>query len=111
MKIDGKEVKLPKKFKTKLVKALRSGKYKQGTGQLYTRFMDSYCCLGVACIISRNETLGNGCLTDKNNKNGKIPEILIGGNDKNEIVSKLVSLNDVKNRSFKYIASYIERYL
>lgn len=39
-----------KKFIRKWVKALRSGKYIQGTGRL--RVGDSYCCLGVACDIS-----------------------------------------------------------
>lgn len=33
-----------------LVKALRSGKYKQGVGNL--RSNGKYCCLGVACEIS-----------------------------------------------------------
>ena len=34
----------------KLVEALRSGKYRQGRGQLRTG--DYFCCLGVACEIS-----------------------------------------------------------
>jgi len=34
----------------KWVDALRSGKYKQATGQL--RVNDSYCCLGVACELT-----------------------------------------------------------
>lgn len=34
------------------VKALRSGKYKQGQGKLYRDGNDSYCCLGVLCKIS-----------------------------------------------------------
>ena len=37
--------------KAKWVAALRSGKYKQGTGQLRTED-DCYCCLGVLCDIS-----------------------------------------------------------
>ena len=35
--------------KAKWVEALRSGKYKQGRGQL--RLGDTYCCLGVLCDI------------------------------------------------------------
>ena len=35
----------------KLVRALRSGEYKQGTGHLVDN-KDNFCCLGVACNIS-----------------------------------------------------------
>lgn len=35
----------------KWVKALRSGKYKQGTGRLRS-MSDEYCCLGIACDVS-----------------------------------------------------------
>lgn len=34
------------------VKALRSGKYKQGKGRLFTAKDRSYCCLGVLCSIA-----------------------------------------------------------
>lgn len=33
------------------VKALKSGEYKQGKGFLYKSESDSYCCLGVGCVI------------------------------------------------------------
>lgn len=36
-------------IKTKWVEALRSGKYEQGTEQLYSE--GKYCCLGVLCDI------------------------------------------------------------
>lgn len=41
--------KLPHDLKTKWLKALRSGQYKQGTKRLYDA--DSYCCLGVLSKI------------------------------------------------------------
>lgn len=41
------------KNEAKLVKALRSGKYKQCEHQLHNPDDNSYCCLGVACKISR----------------------------------------------------------
>lgn len=44
---------LTKKIKTKWLKALKSGTYKQGFTQLYDNFQgkDAYCCLGVLCKV------------------------------------------------------------
>ncbi len=36
----------------KFVEALRSGEYKQGSGQLYIPEHDCYCALGVACKVA-----------------------------------------------------------
>lgn len=41
-----------KKNREKWVKALRSGRYKQGTGRLHS-MADEMCCLGVACRVMR----------------------------------------------------------
>lgn len=41
-------------IKQKWLEALRSGKYKQGTGKLAS-FENRYCCLGVLCEIAREE--------------------------------------------------------
>jgi len=41
-------------IKTRWLKALRSGDFKQGTAQL-KRTDDSYCCLGVLCNIAVSE--------------------------------------------------------
>lgn len=41
--------KLNPKVKAKWVRALRSGKYRQGKHQL--KYGKSYCCLGVACAL------------------------------------------------------------
>lgn len=59
------EFKLPKKVKNTWLKALRSGKYKQCTGQLAQRSLRgrggvggySHCCLGVAraCGLGKAE--------------------------------------------------------
>lgn len=38
-------------LKAKWVAALRSGKYNQGTGCLYSNFKNVYCCLGVLSAI------------------------------------------------------------
>jgi len=52
-----------KRIKTKWVKALRSGKYKKGVGQLAQTFYDkenmfhheTFCCLGVLCDLYDKE--------------------------------------------------------
>lgn len=43
--------------KAKWLEALRSGKYKQGTGMLRT-LVDSFCCLGVLCKVHEKEAAG-----------------------------------------------------
>src|ERR1044072_871955 len=43
--------KLPKEIKEKWLKALRGGRYRQGTGQLKNEMNGSYCCLGVLCQV------------------------------------------------------------
>lgn len=46
------------KSQKKWIKALRSGKYKKGTGNLHMKHdnqEDTYCCLGVACDIFKDE--------------------------------------------------------
>lgn len=116
VKIDGKKIdaKLPKKFKKDWIKALRSGDYSQGNGKLVDS-ENNYCCLGVACRVAG---YNNGHIkrssVEEINKNAyisnefkKIPKILKGGNS---LTKKLADMND-SGRSFKYIASYIERYL
>jgi hypothetical protein len=40
-----------KSLRAAWLKALRSGKYKQGTGKLRNK-LDQYCCFGVVCDIS-----------------------------------------------------------
>lgn len=50
---------MEKKYKERLklwVKALRSGKYKQGRLSLRTSQIKAYCCLGVACAVFKKET-------------------------------------------------------
>ena len=43
---------MDKNVKDEWVKRLRSGDYKQGTGQLRNTGENSYCCLGVLCEIA-----------------------------------------------------------
>lgn len=128
---------LPKELKAKWVKALRSGEYQQGQGQLCTRTNDgsySFCCLGVledvAGKTSRSEMSINGWgyLQTPELINALRSKIAPGDCDldANDIQAKLVRFNDGaklvlfndgsidgmrKPKSFKWIASYIERYL
>jgi hypothetical protein len=37
------------------IKALRSGKYKQGRGRLYNKGDNTYCCLGVLNALHKNK--------------------------------------------------------
>lgn len=128
---------LPKELKAKWVKALRSGEYKQGHGSLCRRADDgsySFCCLGVledvAGQLSREgmHTNGWGYL-----QTSELIEALDSKMapkeydlDVKDIQAKLVLFNDGaklvlfndgsidgmrKPKSFKWIASYIERYL
>lgn len=108
------DVRLPKKFKEKWIKALRSGKYKQDTGQLQTSM--GYCCLGVGCRILHPKMKLNSLIVLKENTKIKIPNMLKGAGNKqhpqyNPIVRKLTAMNDSNNRSFNYIAAWIERNL
>lgn len=112
---------LPKGFKTKWIKALRSGEYKQGNFILH--HADQYCCLGVACSIYGYNGIQMGEHQYIEDIFIGIPEI-ITGNISNMVVSMLTSMNDGhdatikdqqftfnKKRSFKQIANFIEKYL
>lgn len=117
--------KLPKVFKKKWLKALRSGEYKQGKGLLYSSKDDSYCCLGVACKVQGISPDQWGFMDGKNKYKG-IPDILIGY-DNNDLTNVLACMNDAfttrrantikpsftykKRRSFKQIANWIEKNL
>lgn len=99
-----------KTIKRKWIKALRSGEYAQGEGNLKCGpNLDGemeYCCLGVLRAI---------CPELKLKKSGeeemltpKSTEEKIGLTYKQQI--KLAKMND-SGRSFNYIATYIERFL
>ncbi len=128
-------MKLNVKIKNKWVAALRSGKYTQGKGQLceYQGTSDkgvceyNHCCLGVLahlCGVENEKMSVNGFgLLDASMKaeigTDKLDKIIL----EVEVQDKLAKFNDgarpshgfivpeVKPRSFKWIASYIERYL
>ena len=106
---------MTKEFKDKWITALRSGEYKQGTEALYDNFDNTYCCLGVACIVAglTKESIDGEAIILKSNlpiKNN-IPKELIGETIDNSFVQILIDRNDHKKWSFKQIADYIQKNL
>ena len=101
LRIDMKKV-----TKKKWIAALKSGDFKQGKGQL--RHRDNYCCLGVLCVITGNSK--NRGMTDIFPKMGEgtLSMEFMGLSVKQQ--DKLATLND-QGKTFKYIASYIKRYV
>lgn len=108
--------KLPKSFKTKWLKFLRSGKYVQGRDSLRTSG-NEFCCLGVACAITGYEKIAvHYQIIPKKNQTlnrrfNKVPDVLRGCPDDNLVVKKLVGMNDDENWSFNKIADWIEENL
>ncbi len=112
------------KIKQRWLKALRSGKYKQGRGQLKNG--KSFCCLGVLCDIHRKTT-------KQTNWDGKyylcngysLPQEVTdwaGLTDFDPTVGQasLATYNDgtkcsnggpIKKHNFRQIAALIEKYL
>ena len=103
-----------KQLKSKWVKALRSGKYKQGFGMLKQRsdtaHRPEYCCLGVLrelMPVAYQETSstnnGGGCTLHKSQL--QLADISY------KVQDNLVSMNDSCRSTFNDIADYIEEKL
>lgn len=123
MKIKNKEtgkiedIRLPKTFKSKWTKALRSGKYKQGNDYLQDS-EGNYCCLGVACRIQHPKldlthklSIGT-CFNRVRDIN--VPKYIKDsyvGNKDNIIPGTLAAMNDSGKWSFKRIAIWIDKNL
>jgi hypothetical protein len=109
---------MDKKLKAAWVKALRSGKYKQGRVRLKNED-DTYCCLGVLCAIHpdvEEESLNSdeGPLFVWNmqmlrNSLGGPFLYHVGLRDIDQVA--LVKLNDIEEKDFLEIAQYIEENL
>ena len=120
---------------TKLVEALRSGEYKQGTGQLRDVTRNEYCCLGVFCdVLMKNKLSQHELIWDANNSENK-QEVLVDGfhvddgdncyflpsdiaeefDFPREIQDSFIQKNDgepikhIKKQSFKRIANLVEK--
>lgn len=105
------------KTKQKWVKALRSGEYKQGTGQLRNSKAE-YCCLGVLCdLVEPNQwhrdANGRGDEADTGMPRSALQQKFglnkpCSRSSANTIADKLASMND-NGKSFEEIANWIER--
>jgi len=108
--------KLPKRFKEKFVAALRSGKYRKCTGELYNPEKNTYCILGVAgavAQVSKKKLKDNDDLeftTYRYGKNNKVPKTLRGEGE-NPVDQYLMGQNDNNVWSFRKAADWIEKNL
>jgi hypothetical protein len=98
---------LPRRFKNKLVRALRSGRYTQTNGVMRDPQCNAYDVLGVAYRITG---VPKGSITKMlGAPSGKqynfLPKVLTYEDSK--VTSTLMKLND-KGMSFRWIASHLE---
>lgn len=107
---------MKKMWKTKWLKALRSGNFKQTKEVLHSVAQDSFCCLGVLCQIAKiKSTIGKSEDGKKVTFYDANEETLSGGlmykfgltSEDHDI---LTEKND-KGVRFKTIANWIERKL
>ncbi len=110
---------MKKSIKKLWVKALRSGKYKQGTAGL--RFEGSFCCLGVLCDLHSQAAFLSWEHDENSGTYRYLGESIVlprevcawaGLDTQNPAVPKifLTTQNDAR-RSFKRVATMIERHL
>lgn len=111
-----------KQFYREWLKALRSGKYKQGKKRLITVKPDGtclHCCLGVACEVlglERGEKYSEGgYMYDGNHVSASLPAAIAGAvglfrqlNSGKALTDSLIHDNDTRRRGFKDIANRIE---
>lgn len=117
---DSQEVHMNKKLKAKWIKALESGKYRRGKGQLKTK-CGRFCCLGVLCEVAGKPYTPTSSYLDDDfaSEAGISPDtqqILAFANDGDESsdVARRNGFKDYReNRgaTFKQIAQYIREKL
>ena len=110
---------MKKKLKKQWIKALRSGKYTQGPGELCNTQDNTHCCLGVLCEVAIKENHkiirtkeGHYNLNKKMSVDDRLDKAMLihfGLDSKTQI--QLIEMNDENRLSFKEIANYIEENL
>jgi hypothetical protein len=111
---------MKKTIRDKWVKALRGGKYRQGSSNLRTE--DMYCCLGVLCDLHSQAAFMAWEYDEKSGIYRYMGESVVlpfevcswaGLKDPNPIAVKMAMTthNDSGKKSFKRLAALIERYL
>ncbi len=120
---------MKKDIAKKWIKALRSGKYKQGRDKLRTK-NNEFCCLGVLCNLhaqahpdfaarQRNPSSydGNDATLGLNVRNwaglkttdGDFDRGEVDGAPRDSLSTSLIDLNDAEMWNFKRIATFIEK--
>jgi len=101
---------MKKALAMKWVKALRSGKYKQGTTYLRDKD-DNFCCLGVLCEVEKIKAVAttHNCFKYDNNVSRYPGESLVSTlGTIPDSVQTLASLNDIEGLTFDEIADIIQ---
>lgn len=93
---------MTKDQKRKWLRALRSEKFLQGQGQLGSP-SHGFCCLGVFCVVNGIAFVA----PDAGMSSG--PPALFQAIPNLETRWVLADLNDVQGKSFKQIATYVEK--
>lgn len=113
---------MDKELKKKWIDALRSGKYRQGTGRLIRTGIseNEYCCLGVLCSVMGMEEEGDvfrdktthlgyeTALAELAEQLGLEKKVSLKG-VQTDLQDKLINMNDSLGWNFEKIANYLER--
>ena len=102
---------MKKTWKTKWLKALRSGRYKQTTNQLCSNIIEAYCCLGVLCKVGRIPSKVRSELTFFDGNYEVLSKNLLEKFGLTDDEQHELSQKNDDGVSFESIANYIEKEL
>lgn len=97
------------------IHALESGEYEQGTGLLVDKCDGKFfhCCIGVECVTNGGSNSESLFSLVSESDNYRLFEKRMGlkwsglGSDTKELTGRLISMNDERKRSFKFIARFL----
>jgi len=105
------EYRLPKIFTEKWLVALRSGDFKQGKDTLFDSVNDTYCCLGVGCVVAGMEksklSLKHYVTSDFIEDYPELPKELQGTDFPLDLSMLLAEMNDNHCKTFNEIANWV----